>query len=72
MVLLVILGFWLLVGGAAAYVALFVSDENRAKRAFEVLKHVTRYGLGASALTTLATAANKATGIIDIFTQIFR
>ena len=65
MVLLVILGFWLIVGGAAAYVALFVPEESRAARAFEVLKHVTRYGLGASALTALA-------GKVDLLNLIAR
>jgi hypothetical protein len=61
MVLWVLLGFWLIVGGAAARVALSArSDRERAQHGFEVLKHVTRYGLGASAITAIITSLDKA------------
>ena len=71
MMLWIVTGFWLIVGGAAAYVTLFVPEQERAKHAFEVLKHVTRYGLGASAVAALAMALQK-TGGVDLLNLISR
>lgn len=66
MVLLVIFVFWLVIGSAAACVALFVKDdEQRGDRALAVLKHVTRYGLGPSAVVAVVTS-DKAVDLLRL------
>ncbi len=68
LVLLVVLGFWVLVGLAAAFITLFGKESDQTARALEVLRLVARYGLGASALVAVIGVLDHAS-TIDLITK---